>query len=138
VASASASDEAALRDAGAAHFVGRDEPLGRAVRDLVPGGVDGVLDAAGLGIRALDALRNRGGFVAVNGGDVVPPNLRGTRVQNVWFHADTAQLDYLVTLADAGRITTRVAEVLPLEDAAKAHVRLAEGGLRGRLVLQPA
>ncbi|RFU41588.1 NADP-dependent oxidoreductase [Actinomadura logoneensis] len=138
VASASASDEAALREAGAALFVGRDEPLARAVRALVPGGVDGVLDAAGLGIRALDALRNEGGFVAVNGGAAVPVNLRGTHVRNVWFRADTAQLEYLVRLADTGHISTRVADVLPLEDAARAHVRLAEGGLRGRLVLRPA
>ncbi|WP_026412285.1 NADP-dependent oxidoreductase [Actinomadura oligospora] len=137
VAAASPADEAALREAGATHVVGRDQPLGRAVRDLVPGGVDGVLDAACLGVRALDALRNRGAFVAVNGGDAVPVNLRGTRVRNVWFHADAAQLEHLVALADAGRLTTRVAGVLPLEDAAKAHIRLAEGGLRGRLVLQP-
>lgn len=138
VASASAPDEAALREAGASFFVGRGEPLGRAVRDLVPGGVDGVLDAAGLGVRALDALRNRGAFVAVNGGDAVPVNLRGTRVQTVWFRADTGQLEHLVALADEGRLTTRVADVLPLEDAAEAHIRLAKGGLRGRLVLTPA
>lgn len=138
VASASAPDEAALREAGASFFVGRGEPLGRAVRDLVPGGVDGVLDAAGLGVRALNALRNRGAFVAVNGGDAVPVNLRGTRVQTVWFRADTGQLEHLVALADEGRLTTRVADVLPLEDAAEAHIRLAKGGLRGRLVLTPA
>lgn len=138
VASASAPDEAALREAGASFFVGRGEPLGRAVRDLVPGGVDGVLDAAGLGVRALNALRNRGAFIAVNGGDAVPVNLRGTRVQTVWFRADTGQLEHLVALADEGRLTTRVADVLPLEDAAEAHIRLAKGGLRGRLVLTPA
>ncbi|MCP2340385.1 NADP-dependent oxidoreductase [Actinomadura rupiterrae] len=137
VAAASAADETDLRKAGAEFFIGRDEPLGATVRNLVPGGVDGVLDAAGLGIRALDALRNRGEFVAVNGGDVVPVNLRGTRVRNVWFRADAGQLAHLVSLVDAGRLSLRVADVLPLEDAAKAHTRLAEGGLRGRLVLTP-
>ncbi|MGI5166020.1 zinc-binding dehydrogenase [Spirillospora sp. CA-253888] len=38
---------------------------------------------------------------------------------------------------DAGRLTTRVAGTLPLEKAAEAHRLLAEGGVRGRLVLVP-
>ncbi|WP_405865607.1 zinc-binding dehydrogenase [Streptomyces sp. NBC_00005] len=33
--------------------------------------------------------------------------------------------------------STRVAETYPLAEAAKAHARLAEGGVRGRLVLVP-
>jgi NADPH:quinone reductase-like Zn-dependent oxidoreductase len=42
-----------------------------------------------------------------------------------------------VALVDAGALTTRVAETYALDEAVKAHARLAEGGLRGRLVLVP-
>ncbi len=38
---------------------------------------------------------------------------------------------------DEGVLTLRVAEEYPLAGAAKAHARLAEGGVRGRLVLVP-
>ena len=34
-----------------------------------------------------------------------------------------------------GEFSARVAETYPLQDAAKAHARLAAGGLRGRVVL---
>lgn len=36
-----------------------------------------------------------------------------------------------------GALMLRVAETFPLEEAAKAHARLAEGGVRGGLVLIP-
>ncbi len=38
---------------------------------------------------------------------------------------------------DEGVLTTRVAETFALDEAAKAHARLDEGGVRGRLVLTP-
>lgn len=43
----------------------------------------------------------------------------------------------LVRLVDEGVLTLRVAETYALGEAAKAHARLAEGGVRGRLVLVP-
>ncbi|MGI5250927.1 hypothetical protein [Actinacidiphila glaucinigra] len=41
-----------------------------------------------------------------------------------------------MALVDGG-VLTRVAETHSLAEVAKAHARLAEGGLRGRLVLVP-
>ncbi|MFI6514424.1 NADP-dependent oxidoreductase [Spirillospora sp. NPDC050679] len=137
VAQAGADDEEAVRRLGAELFVPRGEHVGDAVRGLVPGGADGAVDAAMLGAAALDAVRNGGSFVAVNAGPSVPPPLRGTRVHNVWISADAGRLAELSALVDAGRLTTRVARTLPLEKAAEAHRLLAEGGLRGRLVLVP-
>lgn len=136
VATASARDEQLVRGFGAALFVPREAELGAAVRALVPGGVDGVLDAAAIGIRALDALRGGGAFAAVTGPST-PPALRGTRVHTVFIRADGRQLAELVALVEAGRLTPRVAETFPLEKAAAAHQRFAEGGHRGRLVLVP-
>jgi NADPH:quinone reductase len=137
VAAAGAGDEKLVRGLGAEWFVPRAAPrLGTAVRELVPGGVDGVLDAAVVGVSAHDALRNNGAFVAVQLG-VAPPPLRGTRVASIAIRADSDQLARLSGLASAGRLTARVAGVLPLERVAEAHRRLAAGGLRGRLVLVP-
>lgn len=61
-----------------------------------------------------------------------------TRVHNVWIRTDGPRLAELSALADAGRLTPRVAATLPLAEVAAAHRRVAAGGLRGRIVLQPA
>jgi NADPH2:quinone reductase len=136
VASAGDGDEKLVRSLGAAEFVPRSASLTAAVRDLVPGGVDAVFDAAVLGWPALDALRAGGAFAAFIGAGPVPP-LRGVRVAAIAIHADGAALAGLSRLATAGKLTLRVAETYPLADAAKAHERLAAGGIRGRLVLIP-
>jgi len=49
--------------------------------------------------------------------------------------ADTALLDALRALAEDGTLSPRVADVMPARDDARAHQRLAAGGIRGRLVL---
>ncbi|WP_045692793.1 NADP-dependent oxidoreductase [Streptomyces rubellomurinus] len=137
VALAGQGDEALVRGFGAEWFVPRDVPdPAAAVRELVPGGVDGAVDAALLGVRALGAVRGRGAFVAVAGGSE-PVGLRGIRVANVWITADGPALAHLARLAADGRLSLRVADTLPLARAAEAHERLAKGGLRGRLVLTP-
>ena len=137
IAVASAQDEDLVRSLGAQEFVARTERLGAAVRRVLPGGVDGALDAAMVGMPALDALRDGGSFVAVAAG-VAPVPLRGTRVENVWIRTDGPRLAELSSLVDAGRLTLRVAGTYPLEDVALAHERLAKGAVRGRIVLVPS
>ncbi|MEV6596223.1 NADP-dependent oxidoreductase [Actinoplanes sp. NPDC051346] len=136
VAAADAADEPLLRRLGADHVVPRTDRLGAAVRDLVPGGVDAVIDAAVVGIGAHEALRGGGVFVALVA-PFAPPPLRGTRVVVQEVFADGARLAELAELAEAGQLTLRVAETLPLARVAEAHERMAAGGLRGRLVLVP-
>jgi NADPH2:quinone reductase len=65
-----------------------------------------------------------------------PTPLRGTRVDNVWIRTDGPALAELAALADADRLTLRIASCHGLEDVAAAHERLAAGGLRGRIVLE--
>jgi NADPH2:quinone reductase len=137
IAVASGEDESLVRRLGAHEFVARTAHLGAAVRGVRPGGVDGALDAALVGVTALDAVRDGGSFVAVSAG-AAPPPLRGTRVQNVWIRSDAAQLTDLAALVDAGHLALRVAATHALVDVAAAHRRLAAGGLRGRIVLTPA
>lgn len=136
IAAAGDGDEKLVGNLGAAEFVPRSAALAPAVRDLAPGGVDAVFDAAVLGWPALDAVRAGGAFAAFIGAGPVPP-LRGIRVVPIAIHADGAALAGLSRLAAAGKLTLRVAETYPLADAAKAQQRLAAGGVRGRLVLIP-
>lgn len=135
IASAGDDDEKLVRGLGAAEFVPRSADLAAAVRELVPGGVDAVFDAAVLGYPALDAVRAGGAFAAFIG--TGPDTLRGIRVIPVHIHADGAALAELSRLAAAGKLTLRVAGTYPLTDAAAAHQQLQAGGLRGRLVLIP-
>jgi NADPH:quinone reductase-like Zn-dependent oxidoreductase len=136
IAVAALEDEVLVRRLGASEFVARTAQLGAAVRCVRAGGVDGALDAALAGIPALDAVRDGGSFVAVSAG-AAPLPLRGTRVRNVWIRTDAPRLAELAALVDAGRLTLRVSSTHPLDAVAAAHERLAAGGLRGRIVLEP-
>lgn len=137
IAVAGEDDEELVRAMGAEWFVPRSAPrLGTAVRELVPGGTDGAVDAAALGAVALDAVCGGGAFAALVAG-CAPAPLRGTNVFHTWIRADGARLADLVALAEAGRLTLRVTDTLPLEQVAVAHERVAKGGLRGRVVLVP-
>ncbi|MER7498178.1 NADP-dependent oxidoreductase [Streptomyces pharetrae] len=119
-------DEELVRSLGAEFVVG----------EAVPGGFDAVLDAAVLGERALGRVRDGGAYAGVIPG-AAPEPVRGVRVGAVEVSADGARLAELVRLAEEGVLALRVAETFSLGDAVKAHARLAEGGVRGRLVFVP-
>lgn len=119
-------DEAFVRSLGAAAFV----PRGGAPAEPV----DGVLDAAVLGEAALSFVRDGGVYVGLRPHGA-PAAERGIRVEEQEVAADGAHLARLVSLVDAGVLTLRVSETFALADAAKAHARLGEPGIRGRLVL---
>lgn len=136
---AGAADEGLVRGFGAEWFVPRDVArLGVAVRALIPGGADGALDAAVLGgAEVLGAVRNRGAYTTLGPVPAIP--LRGIRTTTTWIAADgerLAELSRIVGGTPHG-LTLRVAETYALSDAAAAYQRLAEGGVRGRLVLMP-
>ncbi|MFW6693923.1 NADP-dependent oxidoreductase [Streptomyces sp. MAR4 CNX-425] len=101
------------------------------------GGYDAVLDAAVLGGEtALRWTRDGGTYAAVIP-YTAPDPVRGIRTAALEVRADGARLAELARLVDDGALTLRVAATYDLADAAKAHARLAEGGVRGRLVLVP-
>jgi NADPH:quinone reductase len=60
-----------------------------------------------------------------------PPVERGIRVETIRVHSDPAKLRELVTLVEQGHLTLRLAQVLSFEQAARAHMLLAKGGVRG-------
>lgn len=117
-------DEAFVRSLGGTPFAGGEQAF------------DAVLDAAVLGAEALAPVRDGGVYVGVIP-QAQPASERGVRTEAVEVSADGARLAELVRAVDAGELTLRVAGTFSLDDAPKAHARLAEGGLRGRLVLVP-
>jgi NADPH:quinone reductase-like Zn-dependent oxidoreductase len=119
---------------GADAFVPSSEDPTEAVRRLYPNGVDAVLDTTTLGSRIIGAVTDGGTFVTTRV-DALPQPERGIRVRLTQVSPDAAMLTTLSDLAAAGELALRVARTYPLHDAARAHARLAEGGLRGRLVL---
>jgi len=58
-------------------------------------------------------------------------------IKRVGVRVDSSALRELAAMAGDGRLTLRVADVLPFSDAAEAHRRVGAGGVRGRIVLQP-
>jgi NADPH2:quinone reductase len=137
VADASPSDEQLVRDLGADLVVARGQDFADRVRQAVPEGVDGLIDAALLDQLAVPAVCDGGRIATVRG-------YRGAEDRGITFHPvfvrnyarEQVKLDRLRQLAEEGRVTLRVAAVLPADQAPDAHRRLEAGGTRGRLVLE--
>jgi len=136
IADASPDDDDLVRTLGADQVVARGDGVTDRIRGLVPGGVAGLIDGANLDAVAMAAIADGGILVTVRGWS--GPGERGIAVHPVSaFDAftDTTLLERLRDLAEDGTLSLRVADVLPARDAARAHQRLAGGGIRGRLVL---
>ncbi len=134
-------DTALVESFGAHHVVPRGDAMAAAVRELYPGGVDAVIDAALLGPAVLPAVRDGGQLLAVRPYQGPTENGRAEREISVRLvlvgqHLHEGhRIAELAGLVSKGVLTLRVAEVLPADRAAEAHRRLAAGGVRGRLVL---
>jgi NADPH:quinone reductase len=136
VADASEADEQLVRELGADLVVRRGDDVAARIREHFPEGVDGLADGAVQDALVLPAVRDGGAVATVRG-------YRGTGERGLRMHPtlvrrvaeDRAALDRLRQQAEDGVLTLRVADVLPAEQAAEAHRRLARGGVRGRLVL---
>lgn len=128
-------DEELVRRFGAQDFVTAGADLASRVRAVLPVGADVVVDTPDLGDEIAGALKAGGTFVAVT--DMNRPHLPDGRRVKVSVVADAADLAQVVADWQAGRISTRVADVYPLDKIGEAHRRIEAGGLRGRLVVQP-
>jgi NADPH:quinone reductase-like Zn-dependent oxidoreductase len=129
VAQASGGDEDWVAGLGAAEVLPRDADLG-AIET-----VDGVLDAVPLGPdESTGALRDGGKAVFTRGQE--PPAVeREIELESFLVSPDGDALRELATRFAAGELRTRVARVLPLEQAAEGHRLVEGGGLRGKVVL---
>ncbi|WP_143060316.1 zinc-binding dehydrogenase [Streptomyces sp. TLI_105] len=82
-----------------------------------------------MGKDALTAVRDGGTYVGAVPG-MEPPSELGIHVDHRYVKADGTLLAELAHLADQGVLQVRVAGPHPLDQAATAHARMAEGGLR--------
>jgi NADPH2:quinone reductase len=129
VAQASYDDEDWVASLGATEVLPREADL------ATIGAVDAVLDAVPLGPDSTAALRDGGIAVFTR-----PPRgepSRGMRFETVLVQSDAEQLRGLAAELEAGRLRTRIAQVLPLDQAARAHELSEAGGLRGKVLLSP-
>ncbi len=137
VADASEADEALVKELGADIVVRRGPEFAERIRDVVPRGADGLVDAAVLNELVSPAVRDGGRIATVRG-------FMGDEERGITFHPvsvrnyarEQGKLDRLRELVEAGQVTLRVARTLPAERAAEAHRILEAGGTRGRLVLE--
>src|SRR5215470_8354890 len=136
IAVAGSADAALVKRFGAETVVPRGEAAIRALHDAAPGGVDGLIDAAVLDATVLPAIRDGGKLATVRG--FAGPSERGIVIEPVrgtsYLHNPEA-LERLGRLVAEKRLTLRVAETFPPEQAAEAQRKMAAGGTRGRLLI---
>jgi NADPH:quinone reductase len=129
IAMAGRDDEDWVESLGASEVLPRDADLS----GTRP--VDGVLDAVPLGPeRSTPTLRDGGTAVFTRTPDPPGPN-RELRFETILVKPDAVALTRFAEQLAAGRLRTRVAQVLPLDEAAEAHRRAEAGGLHGKVVL---
>lgn len=100
-------------------------------------GWDAVADGAVLQERGVALVRDGGMFVGVQPGRA-PAEERGVIVRVVVAHPDGARLAQLLDAAARGHLPVRVRAIVPLDEVAAAHRVVANGGIRGKYVLQPS
>lgn len=106
-------------------------------------GVDVVFDLIGgpYGARSLDTLRPGGLLVAAvwndPGVEEAEVERRGLRYTPVHVTPSAGDLERINDLVERGLLRVHVDQVLPLEEAGKAHETSQSGRVRGKIVLTP-
>ncbi|MGW2169544.1 quinone oxidoreductase family protein [Streptomyces sp. NPDC001705] len=139
IADAAPKDEQLVHDLGADIVLPRGSAFADQVRRHAPQGVDGLVDTAGIATEAARAVRDGGRVATSAGGELAAAEReRGVTIEQTFvpdYARKHSHLERLRRLAEDGRLTLRVARILPAEQAVEAHRLLATGGLRGRIVL---
>jgi NADPH:quinone reductase-like Zn-dependent oxidoreductase len=141
IGTASAANHDYLRDLGADDVVDyTSEDFVAAVRERYPDGIDAVVDLVGGEVqeRSAEVLAPGRGRL---GSIIAPPDAgalrdRGLGAHYVFVRPSAAGLRALAEMADAGRLRVHLQEVIPLEEAARAHETLEGGHVRGKIVLR--
>jgi NADPH:quinone reductase len=109
-----------------------DADLGAAVREIVPGGADALLDTASIAGPALAAVRDGGKYVTLT---AIPSAERGIDVFRSGGRMDAEALSTLADMASTGRLHTPVAHAYRIDDARGAYEAFASRAGHGRHVL---
>jgi NADPH:quinone reductase len=128
----------------------KTEDICRAVRDWSGEGIDLVVDAVGPATlpEVLGVLRPGGRLVSILTGTADGDIERDRKEAEArGFHKIAFRIDFdrardsmreIINLIDRGLVQVPPIEVLPLEDAARAHQIIETGHVRGKLVLKVA
>jgi NADPH:quinone reductase-like Zn-dependent oxidoreductase len=130
LAVANDNDEAWVASLGPAEVLPRDVDYA----SIAP--VDAVFDAVPVGASVVAAVRDGGIAVFTRPPGEADPG-RGVQMKVVLVRSDADVLATFAAELAAGLLRTRIADVLPLAQAALAHERVEAGGLRGKIVLAP-
>lgn len=108
--------------------------LVEAVRTYAPDGVDVVIDlVGGEALELTPVLLQRPGRVA---SIIDAKRVKELGGGYVFVRPDSGQLRELASLIDQGRLLVAIEQVFPYQDAADAHALVAEGHVRGKVVLE--
>lgn len=121
---------------GADTLVPRGADAAERIREIIPAGVDGLVDSAIRNEEVFPALKDGGVYVSVR-------RWVGEPQRDIRFKAAVVASEYhsqekhesLWADVENGQLTPRVAMTFPAEEAVEAHRRLEAGGIRGRIVL---
>lgn len=141
IATASAANHDYLRKIGADEVIDyTSEDFVDVLRERHPDGIDAVFDTIGGEVqqRSADVLATGRGRL---GSIIMPPDedalrARGLRGHYVFVRPDASGLRVLAAIADSGALGVHLAEVVPLEEAARAQETLEGGHVRGKIVLR--
>jgi NADPH:quinone reductase len=140
LATASGHDAATLvRKLGADEvFDARKEDAVEQLRGLAPEGIHAVLALAGGDAleRCLELVRAGGSIAYPNGVEPEPRHRGKVKVVPYDAEADPRQFERLERAVEEAHLEVPIAAVFPLEQAAKAHQRIEQGHVPGRIVLR--
>jgi len=138
--SASGADGAAfVRRLGADAVVdGKREDIAAAARSFAPRGVDAILAFVGgkALTRCLDALRKGARVAHPNGIEPAPKKRRGLKLTAYDGEPGVRQFERLARAIEGAELQIPIAQSFELSEAARAHERLAQGHVLGKIVLR--
>jgi NADPH:quinone reductase len=109
-----------------------DADLGTAIRGILPGGADALLDTASIAGPTLAALHDGGKYVTVT---ILPAPERGIDVFRSGGRMDEPALTTPADMAASGRLHTPVAKTYDIDDPRAAYQAFGQRSGRGRIVL---
>jgi NADPH:quinone reductase-like Zn-dependent oxidoreductase len=117
---------------------GKHEDVAEAAHRFAPDGLDAILALAGGDPleRGLDALRREGRLAYPNGIEPEPEKRRGVKFIAYDAVSGAREFQRLNRAVEAAKLEVPIAEAFALAKATKAHERLAEGHVLGKIVLR--
>ncbi len=117
---------------------GQHADVHAAGQEFAPDGVECVLALTGGKAleRCIELIRRSGRLAYPNGVEHAPEKVDGIEVVAYDAKAGTREFEHLNRAVEQAKLRVPIAGEYPLEEAGKAHQRLAEGHVLGKVVLR--